>query len=84
MTQNIVYMVGGSVHQIGNKPERHISLPALVKDKRQQTVKCKSIVDTGNTLNGSCVISAQFHRKLGVEFPKMNKGGLGRQRKPPS
>lgn len=68
------------MNQVGNKPERRISLPAMVKGQKG-LVKTKCIVDTGNTLNGSCAISSEFHRKLGIGFQKIQKKSIGTAKK---
>ena len=68
------------MNQVGNKPERHISLPAMVKGQKG-LVKTKCIVDTGNTLNGSCAINSEFHRKLGIGFQKIQKKSIGTAKK---
>ena len=52
-----------------------------VKDKRKQLVTSKAIVDTGNTLRGTCAISYKFHKKLGVGFQEIKRKSIGTARK---
>lgn len=80
--QNIVNRVKTeTISQVGNRPEREISLMVKVKDKRKHVVKTKCIFDTGNTLRGTCAISSKFHKKLGVGFQEIKKKSIGTARK---
>ena len=70
-----------SIEQVGNRAHQEVHLVARVKDRAAKWTACKSLIDTGNTLNATCAVSAEFHRKLGVGFKRLRQNARGTARK---
>ena len=65
------------IYHVGNRPEKEICLVANVRDRQNRVVSTKVVFDTGNGLDSPTAISADFHRRLGVGFSKLDTRSIG-------